>query len=116
MRKVSLILLTLVFAGTAFASEPTKPVATNTAQVFNSIEYPLEARMNAVEGNVKINVFVDKDGNILKYKVKSACDETLQKAIEEVIEDLIFIPAKDEDGNATVGMITIPFQFRLDVG
>lgn len=116
MKTILILTLTVAFSWGVFAQKnATKPIATNFKEVINQIEYPLEARSQAIEGDVTVVVKVNNLGKVTSFEVKNACDPVLEKAIEKVIPNLQFIPAINPDGNSVDSEIEIPFKFRLDI-
>lgn len=116
MKNLITLVLAVAFSWGAFAQKSaTKPIATNLNEVIDQIEYPVEARSKAIEGNVTVIIHVNKFGKVGSFEVKNACDSTLQKAIEKVIPEIQFIPAMSEEGNTVESDIEIPFRFKLEI-
>ncbi|MFT4735931.1 MAG: protein TonB [Cyclobacteriaceae bacterium] len=111
-------LMTLTFA-TASANDPEKnvvvaPEIDNLELILEKLVYPIEARENAIEGNVTVQFIVDKNGKLIKHTITKSCNPMLEKAMNEVIEDFKFSPAS-KNGLPVAGKITVPFAFSLVV-
>jgi TonB family protein len=62
-----------------------------------NLVYPLTAIEQHVEGNVKINLFVNKEGNVSKTQIEQTSGSaTLDSAVIDYTRDLKFIPAQVE--------------------
>ena len=100
----------------SFAQFATQPVATNLEEVLGQIEYPVEARVNGIEGDVEINVFVSKDGQVIRHEFTAEINPCLKASIDKVIQQLMFFPATDVNGEKVAEEVKIPVKFRLDIG
>ncbi len=115
MKTVLFLTLVILFQAGSIA-QPTQPVVTNLDEVLIKVEYPLEARVEGIEGNVELKVYVTAEGLVEKYEIISGCHPLLIASIESVVHELLFFPAHDADGEKIKGTITIPIEFQLDVG
>ena len=78
-----------------------------------SPEYPLKARRMGVEGNVMVQLIVDKNGQPQTCSVLSAAPEGyFEAAALEAAARMRFIPGKIQ-GQPVNTMIVLPFTFRL---
>lgn len=119
MRKLSVYMMFFIAALHVGAQDIssdnfTPPTIDNVDEVLSKVTYPVEAREQAIEGNVTIKFFVDKDGKMVRSKITRACDPILEKAMQEVLDQFEFTPAKIGE-QAVAGMVTLPFQFRLEI-
>lgn len=119
MKKLSVFMM--FFAAVLFlhgqdvtVAETTPPTIDNVQEVLAKVKYPLEAREQAIEGNVTVKFFVDENGKLLRSRIDRACDPLLEKAMKEVLDQFEFTPAKIGE-KSVAGMVTLPFHFRLEV-
>ena len=89
-----------------------KPVITNYTEVLSQIKYPIESRRQAVEGLVEVQFFVDRQGNMKRYKILNSPCSNLTTAVEDVLHELTF-QAAYVDGKSVSSKITIPVDFKL---
>lgn len=77
-------------------------------------EYPAIAQKAGTSGKVVAQVYVDKSGNVKKWKIISAKPENLgfEEEVEKVIEKWKFTPAIQQ-GNPVGVWIAIPFTFKV---
>lgn len=96
----------------AFIFVNEEPVPTNLNEVRKAIGYPQEAIDQNLEGTVIVRVLVDKAGNYRKHAIVKEVSPLLSAAIEPVLSQLKFTPAKVGDEPVMYWM-NIPFPFKL---
>ena len=76
-------------------------------------EYPLIARRRGLQGNVILEVMVDRNGRVIDLKVfKSSGHKVLDRAAEESVREWIFKPAVR--GNEKIEIwVRVPICFQL---
>ena len=83
--------------------------------VTQNLEYPVEARVHAIEGLVKLSFFVLPDGSIHRVKILEGlghgCDEEALELIESMPN---WIPATVQ-GNATCSKVALAIRFELEL-
>ncbi|MEM9329066.1 MAG: TonB family protein [Bacteroidota bacterium] len=99
---------------TATAAEPTKPQIKNLQEVINSQHYPQKLKDNPIEGKVIVSIWLDAEGEILKYKVDEANNEDLKAFVQGRVPLLEFEPARDEFGARTYSKVRLPFEFKME--
>jgi TonB family protein len=119
MKTMLSILMVVLIIVSATAQNPEKentikPSIDNMEEVMSDFVYPIEARKNGIEGCVKVQFVVDEEGKLIKSRIKSSCNPLLKKAMQEVMDQFEFSPAK-MNGKAVAGAVTVPFTFELDV-
>ena len=121
MKKQILALAMMFFVLGAFATngngegvaESPKPV--NYKDVISAIEYPQVCKEKGIEGQVIVTLKIDEMGKVISHEFgKYPCTD-LRDAVEKVLPDLNFTPAKDKNGNAVVGKIAVPVNFKLTI-
>ncbi|MEZ4774913.1 MAG: tetratricopeptide repeat protein [Bacteroidia bacterium] len=89
-----------------------EPVPLNLNEIRKAIGYPQEAIDQNLEGTVIVRVLVDKEGNYRKHAFVKEVSPLLSSAIEPVISQLKFTPAK-VGGEPVMYWMNIPFPFKL---
>ena len=119
--KTTLLTLSMILIGFgSFASNgPEKkgyvaPMIENMQEVIDQLVYPIEARLQAIEGKVTVRFVVDENGKIIKSTVVQACDPVLEAAMSKVVDQFEFAPAT-LNGLATTSKVTVPFRFKLEI-
>ena len=83
-------------------------------QIYKNIKYPDLALKAGVEGKAVAQVFVDKQGNIVKVNFLKSINPILDAEIMRVLtEETEFKPAKISGGKTVAGAIVIPFNFKI---
>ncbi len=83
-------------------------------QIYKNIKYPDLALKAGVEGKAVAQVFVDKQGNIVKVNFLKSINPILDAEVMRVLtEDTEFKPAKISGGKTVAGAIVIPFNFKI---
>ena len=94
------IILLICFLGSLWVSamqlERTDPKLLNYYEVVTKIEYPIESRQQGVEGKVVIALMIDEQGKVTGHQFKTYPCEKLKNAVEKVLNDFQFQPAKNE--------------------
>ncbi|MDX2246317.1 MAG: TonB family protein [Bacteroidia bacterium] len=93
-----------------FVNEEPSPL--NLNEIRKAIGYPQEAISQNIEGTVILRVLIDKEGNYRKHAVVKEVHPLLVAAVEPVISQLKFSPAK-VDANPVMYWMNIPFPFKL---
>jgi len=92
--------------------QPPKPIG-GRAAIQNNIKYPEMAREAGIEGQVIVDVFIDKNGNVTKAEIKKGIPNTgLNEAAVNALKRTSFKPAMQRDRKVGV-WYTIPVRFRL---
>jgi TonB family protein len=83
-------------------------------QIYKNIKYPDLALKAGVEGKVVAQVFVDKQGSIVKVNFLKSINPILDAEVMRVLtEETEFKPAKISGGKTVAGAIVIPFNFKI---
>ena len=77
------------------------------------IHYPEEARKNNIQGKVVVQVFISKEGSIVKTRIAQSDNPLLEEAAVNAIRQITFTPAMQE-GKPVAVWITIPINFSLN--
>ncbi len=83
-------------------------------QIYKNIKYPELALKAGVEGKAVAQVFVDKEGSVVKVNFLKSINPILDAEVMRVLtEDTEFKPAKISGGKTVAGAIVIPFNFKI---
>lgn len=83
-------------------------------QIYKNIKYPDLALKAGVEGKAVAQVFVDKQGNLVKVNFLKSINPILDAEVMRVLtEETQFKPAKISGGKTVAGAIVIPFNFKI---
>ncbi|WP_436517057.1 energy transducer TonB [Ekhidna sp. To15] len=121
MKKHLLVLTLALFVFGAQANngngkgEAEGPKPTNYKEVISQIEYPKVCQEKGIEGKVIVTLKVDETGKVINHEFGSYPCTDLRDAVKDAIKDLKFVPAKDANGNAIVGKIAVPVNFKLTI-
>ncbi|WP_370087172.1 energy transducer TonB [Ekhidna sp.] len=119
MKKQLLALTMVFFVLGALANngndKSESPKATNYKEVISKIEYPQVCKEKGVEGKVIVTLKVDQAGKVINHEFDSYPCTDLRDAVKEVLKDLTFVPAKNKEGEAVVGKIAVPVNFKLTI-
>lgn len=119
MKKQLLVLTLALFVFGAQANngkgEAESPKPTNYKEVISQIEYPKVCKEKGIEGIVIVTLKIDEIGNVINHEFDSYPCTDLRDAVKGVIKDLKFKPAKNEKGQAVVGKIAVPVNFKLTI-
>ncbi|MEM6805211.1 MAG: TonB family protein [Bacteroidota bacterium] len=96
-----------------YASVDREPASLNYYLITDKIGYPVEALKRKLEGKVYTRVLVSPKGEVEKYIMSRVDHPEFEKAVEEEIENLRFVPAKRND-SLVYHWINIPFKFYLN--
>lgn len=79
----------------------------------DTVNYPLIARENAMEGNVIVRFCVSKDGKVTNIRILKGFGFGCEEEVERVLEAMpAWIPAT-KDKQPIESFVIIPVQFRL---
>lgn len=82
--------------------------------VYQQIKYPELALKAGAEGKSVAQVFIDKDGNLLKVNFLKNINPILDAEVMRVLtEETKFKPAQITGGKTVAGTIVIPFNFKI---
>jgi TonB family protein len=82
--------------------------------LFKKLKYPELAMKAGIEGKTVAQVYVDKDGEIVKVNFLKAVNPILDAEVMRVLtEETEFSPAKQKGDKAIAGAIVIPFNFKI---
>ncbi|MEM9339473.1 MAG: energy transducer TonB [Bacteroidota bacterium] len=115
MKRVLTFVMMNAMAFALFAGENEAPKATNYKEVIKEIEYPQVCREKGIEGTVVVLLKISETGEIMNYRFNAAPCKDLQKAVEKSLSKLTFTPATNEVGQAVVGKIALPVNFKLSI-
>jgi outer membrane biosynthesis protein TonB len=93
----------------------TGPVPLNYSEVISTIDYPEECRKNGVEGRIIVSLAIDEVGAVMGHEFIQCPCPFLKAAVEAVLPDLKFKPARNEAGEPIKGMLTFPVTFELTI-
>ncbi len=83
-------------------------------QIYKNIKYPELALKAGVEGKAVAQVFVDKQGNLVKVNFLKSINPILDAEVMRVLtEETQFKPARISGGKTVAGAIVIPFNFKI---
>ncbi|MDP5171830.1 MAG: TonB family protein, partial [Bacteroidia bacterium] len=101
------------FADDDFIIATMAPKALNLSEVRRKIGYPSAARDAAIEGTVLVQVLVDENGKVQNSQIIQAAHPSLDRAVEQQIKNLSFVPAA-RNGESIAVWTTVPFEFKLE--
>ena len=76
-------------------------------------KYPEEARKEKIQGEVVCEAIIDAKGNVVDAKILESAHESLEQPTIDALEQWIFEPARDADGEAVDVLYEITVNFRL---
>ncbi|MCS6990200.1 MAG: TonB family protein [Chloroherpetonaceae bacterium] len=83
-------------------------------KLYQSVKYPELALKAGAEGKAIAQVFVDKEGSVLKVNFLKSINPILDAEVMRVLtEDTQFKPARVSGGKPVPGAIVIPFTFKI---
>lgn len=83
-------------------------------KIYQSVKYPELALKAGVEGKAIAQVFVDKEGSIVKVNFLKSINPILDAEVMRVLtEETQFKPARVSGGKTVAGSIVIPFNFKI---
>ncbi|MBN2526734.1 MAG: energy transducer TonB [Deltaproteobacteria bacterium] len=77
-------------------------------------EYPFEAKRDGIEGKVRLQVFIGRDGNVKRVRVLSDPGKGLGEASKKHAMQKKWHPALDKNGNPVDTIIVWTYTFILD--
>ena len=89
--------------------------STNYKEIISKIKYPKICREKGIEGKVFVTLKVDKKGKIISHEFISYPCSDLRDAVESILPELVFAPAKNGKGEAIDGEIVMPVNFQLTI-
>ncbi|MEQ9468424.1 MAG: energy transducer TonB [Ekhidna sp.] len=119
MKKQLLILAMSLFVLGAYAGngdgKAENPKALNYKEVISDIEYPQVCKEKGIEGQVLVTLKIDQFGKVINHRFESYPCTDLRDAVKKVLPSLTFTPAKNSNGEAVVGLIAVPVNFKLTI-
>lgn len=98
----------------AFAPVADNLIAEDAARIVEvKPEYPAEARRLQIEGQVKLRVAIDRQGNIRWTRVIKSAGYGMDEAAKQGLARTKFRPARAYDGRAVNQVITLTYTFQL---
>ncbi|MEQ6165806.1 TonB family protein [Ekhidna sp. MALMAid0563] len=91
------------------------PKAINYKEVISNIEYPLECKEKGIEGQVLVTLKIDQNGKVINQHFEKYPCTDLRDAVKDILPKLNFEPAKNSKGEAVVGLIAVPVNFKLTI-
>lgn len=83
-------------------------------KIYQSVKYPDLALKAGVEGKVIAQVFIDKEGSLVKVNFLKSINPILDAEVMRVLtEETQFKPARVSGGKTVAGSIVIPFTFKI---
>ena len=79
----------------------------------NSIQYPVVAEENGVQGRVIVTFVVERDGSITEVKVAKSVDPSLDREAVRVVKSMPKWTPGKQKGEAVRVKYTMPVTFRL---
>ncbi len=76
-------------------------------------KYPEEAKKEKIQGTVKLDAIIDKEGKVLELKAVESPDERLTKAAMDAVKEWKFKPAMNSKGKPVQVKITLTVNFKL---
>lgn len=76
-------------------------------------KYPADAKKEGVAGEVKVDISIGTDGEVIEAKAVNEVDERLAKAAVDAVKLWKFKPAVDKNGKAVKVKATITVRFAL---
>ena len=112
VRTLYLAILFMTFQLTCLAQgKPLKARILNLTEVINSKVFPKALKKKSQEGKVVMDIWLGRNGDILKYKTVIAENKELAAYIESRVPELLFTPARDAMGVAIYSKVRLPFEF-----
>lgn len=119
MKKQVLILVMMLFVLGAQAyggnNKAVNPKPINYQEVVSKLKYPQDSKEKGIEGRVVVTLKVDTEGNVISHRFESYPCSDLKEAVEKVVENLKFEPARNANGEVVIGRIAVPFNFKLTI-
>lgn len=119
MKKQLLALTMVFFVLGALANngkgEAESPKAVNYKEVISEIVYPQVCKEKGIEGQVIVTLKIDEMGKVISHEFGSYPCTDLRDAVKNIIPSLNFTPAKNENGEAVVGKVALPVNFKLTI-
>ncbi len=85
----------------------------STEEFQRHLVYPAVARLNNIQGKVRVRALLDKTGRVVKTVVQPGAHPLLADAAVEALQKTSFTPAKENNQPVAV-WIEIPVDFRLN--
>lgn len=99
----------------AFSEGITGPKAINYVEVISKMEYPKVCKEKGIEGTVIVELNISKHGEIQSYEISKYPNVELKVAVEELLNELKFTPAKNYHGDSVDGKVILPINFKLTI-
>lgn len=82
--------------------------------IFKNLRYPRSARENNIQGRVIIGILVNERGRIIKYRIATSIDSSIDNAALKIVKEIPFdfLPAY-KNGQAITDEYLLPVVFRL---
>ncbi len=87
----------------------TKPVVLTQVQP----KYPEEARKKGIQGVIKVEATVGKEGNVIEAVAVDPLDPELAQSAVEAVKQWKFKPATDKKGKPVQVKMTVSINFKL---
>ena len=76
-------------------------------------KYPEEAKKNKIQGMVKVDALIDKEGSVIEAKAVESPDPSLAQAAIDAVRQWKFKPATNKKGEPVQVKTTVTVNFRL---
>ncbi|WP_425391940.1 TonB family protein [Ekhidna sp.] len=118
--KKQLLILAMVFCVIATQAnngdgKAVSPKPMNYKEVVSNIEYPLVCKEKGIEGQVLVTLKINKEGKVINHRFEKYPCTDLRDAVKDILPKLNFEPAKNANGEAVVGKIAVPVNFKLTI-
>jgi TonB family protein len=76
-------------------------------------DYPQDAKKQGVQGEVRVELFIDAAGRVRGERILRSTDPRFSKVVLEHLKESTFQPALDGNGNPIAVRMTMPVIFRV---
>ncbi|MCS6904235.1 MAG: energy transducer TonB [Bacteroidia bacterium] len=94
-----------------FVKVDKEPVPINLEAIFNSIEYPPDAKREGVKGTVYIKLLIDRNGIPKNYYVRYSPDNRLKNAVLDKLKYVRYKPAI-LNGKPVKNWVQVEYEFK----
>jgi protein TonB len=79
-----------------------------------NVNYPEPSRLLGIEGTVKVNFVVDKDGSVTDIKVQKSVSKLLDEEAKRVVKEMPPWKPGRQDGKVVRVRYRVPIRFKLN--
>jgi periplasmic protein TonB len=84
------------------------------SEIASSINYPVEAKKNGIQGKVFVSFVIDEQGKVTNAKIERGMEASLDQESLRVVNNLKSWKPGKEKGKAVKVAYTIPINYALD--